>query len=59
MLPESLGDAIERFRSSKLMKEVLGEHIHEYLSKRKTREWKREFPGVGDEVEIDRQFEVL
>jgi glutamine synthetase len=40
------------------MKEVLGEHIHEYLVEAKTREWK-EFLLQVTKWEIDRQFEVL
>lgn len=57
-LPESLGKAIDRFRSSALMREVLGEHIHEYLVEAKTREWQEYLLQVTP-WEIDRQFEVL
>ena len=38
-LPGSLGDAIELFANSALMKEVLGEHIHTFYAENKRAEW--------------------
>lgn len=38
-LPNNLGEALERFKHSALMKEVLGEHTHSYLVEAKGREW--------------------
>ncbi|MDO4854568.1 MAG: type I glutamate--ammonia ligase [Coriobacteriia bacterium] len=38
-LPDNLGEAVEIFASSELMKEVLGEHIHGFLVEAKRREW--------------------
>ena len=39
LLPENLGQAIEAFSQSELMKETLGEHIFDYLIKTKQAEW--------------------
>lgn len=38
-LPGDLGEAIDRFADSELMKEILGEHIHHYLVRNKRAEW--------------------
>ncbi len=38
-LPRDLGEAIEAFRSSELMREVLGDHTFEFLVEEKSREW--------------------
>jgi glutamine synthetase len=38
-LPESLGQALEIFSQSKLMKETLGEHIFTHYMHIKTAEW--------------------
>jgi glutamine synthetase len=38
-LPGSLGDAIDNFEASELMKEVLGDHIHSFYVKNKRAEW--------------------
>ena len=38
-LPGTLGDAIDKFEASELMKEVLGEHIHSFYVKNKRAEW--------------------
>lgn len=39
LLPWTLGEAIEEFNSSKLMKEILGDAVHAYLVETKRREW--------------------
>ena len=41
-LPTNLGEALERFKQSELLKDALGEHIFSYLCERKAEEW-REF----------------
>jgi len=38
-LPGTLGEAIDKFEASDLMKEVLGEHIHSFYVKNKRAEW--------------------
>ena len=57
-LPESLGQAVELFAESELMREVLGQHIHSYLVKEKRREW-NEFQASVSPWELDRYLEVL
>lgn len=57
-LPEDLGEAVELFAQSDLMKEVLGEHIHGYLTEAKRAEWK-EYQRIVTQWEIDRGLGVL
>lgn len=38
-LPKDLGEAIELFEKSEVMKEILGEHIHSYYVENKKAEW--------------------
>jgi len=38
-LPGTLGEAIDKFEASELMKEVLGDHIHSFYVKNKRAEW--------------------
>ncbi|MCR5582939.1 MAG: type I glutamate--ammonia ligase [Eggerthellaceae bacterium] len=57
-LPLTLGNAIELFTESDLMKSVLGEHIHGYLVDAKSREW-REYLKQVSPWELDRWLEVL
>lgn len=38
-LPKDLGEAIELFEQSEVMKEILGEHIHSYYVENKKAEW--------------------
>ena len=38
-LPRTLGDAIKKFEKSELMREVLGDHICDFLVETKWREW--------------------
>jgi glutamine synthetase len=47
-LPHTLGEAIERFEKSELMREALGEHIFEYLIAAKRREWNEYCTTVTD-----------
>ena len=39
LLPFNLGEAVDRFEASDLMKRTLGEHIHSYLVQAKRAEW--------------------
>ncbi len=57
-LPDSLGQAVELFAGSRLMREVLGEHIHSYLVQEKRREW-NEYQSSVSSWELDRYLEVL
>ena len=57
-LPESLGEAVEIFAKSELMRETLGEHIHSYLVKAKRREWE-EYQRYVSQWELDRYLAVL
>lgn len=57
-LPEDLGEAVELFERSELMREVLGEHIHGYLTEAKRAEW-REYQRIVTQWEIDRGLGVL
>jgi glutamine synthetase len=38
-LPGTLGEAIDKFEASALMKEVLGDHIHSFYVENKRAEW--------------------
>ena len=57
-LPESLGEAVERFAGSKLMRETLGEHIHDYLVRTKREEWEA-YQGIVTAWELERNLAVL
>lgn len=58
VLPESLGEAIDLFAASDLMKEVLGEHIHTFLVDAKREEW-NEYQRQVSGWELDRYLGVL
>jgi glutamine synthetase len=47
-LPENLGEAIEEFKRSKLMKETLGEHVFNKYLEIKTTEWNEYQKTVTD-----------
>ncbi len=57
-LPESLGEAVELFAGSELMREVLGSDIHSYLVDQKRLEW-NQYQGAVSQWELDRYLEVL
>lgn len=57
-LPESLGEAVELFAESTLMREVLGEHIHSYLVRAKRAEWEA-YQGIVTPWELERDLAVL
>ena len=58
VLPESLGEAVELFAESDLMKEVLGDHIHSFLVETKREEWNRYQCHVSA-WELDRYLGML
>jgi glutamine synthetase len=57
-LPQSLGEAIEIFENSELMKKTLGSHIHTYLVDTKRKEWE-EYCSSVSQWELDRYLAVL
>lgn len=57
-LPTSLGEAIEKFEDSRLMKDVLGDHIFTYLVNAKKAEW-AEYQRTVSQWEVDRYLAVL
>jgi len=57
LLPGTLGEAIELFAESELMKEVLGEHIHSFYVANKREEWK-EYRLQVSEWELDRYLSI-
>ena len=57
-LPTTLDEAIDRFEKSELMREVLGEHIHQFLVDEKRREWDSYRRSVS-RWELDRYLEQL
>jgi glutamine synthetase len=57
-LPGSLGDAIELFAKSELMKEVLGEHIHTFYTENKRAEW-NEYRTQVSQWELDKYLPVI
>ena len=58
MLPADLGEAVDLFESSELMKRTLGEHIHSYLVETKRAEWLGYLRHVCS-WELDRYLAVL
>ena len=58
MLPANLGEAVDLFESSDLMKKTLGDHIHSYLVETKRAEWVDYLCHVSP-WELDRYLAVL
>ena len=58
VLPDTLGEAVELFARSELMKEALGEHIHTFLVEKKREEW-NEFQRHVSDWELDRYRWVM
>ena len=58
VLPASLGDAIERFEASTLMRETLGDHVHDTLIANKKLEW-AEYRSQVTPFEISRYLPLL
>jgi len=57
-LPGTLGEAIDKFEASELMKEVLGEHIHSFYAANKRAEWD-EYRLQVTEWELDRYLSTI
>ena len=57
-LPTNLGEAIDLFAASDLMKKTLGDHIHTYLIEAKRAEWMSYLNQVS-QWELDRYLAVL
>lgn len=57
-MPESLGEALHHFRNSKLMKDILGEHIFENFITVKQREWDA-FRSQVTTWELERYLPIL
>ncbi|WP_251213010.1 glutamine synthetase family protein [Adlercreutzia murintestinalis] len=57
-LPETLGEAVDEFAASDLMRSVLGEHIHGYLVEAKRAEWAA-YQQIVTPWELDRFLAVL
>ena len=57
-VPTTLGEAIDAFEGSALMREVLGDHIHSFLVEEKRREWDSYRRSVS-QWELDRYLEEL
>ena len=47
-LPRTLGEAVDRFAASELMRETLGDHIFNFMVDAKTREWEDFCTSVTD-----------
>ena len=58
ILPGTLGEAIDLFEHSELMKEVLGEHIHAFYVANKRKEWD-EYRMQVTEWELDKYLSVI
>ena len=54
-LPRTLGEAVERFRGSEVMRDILGDHIVDFLSDAKQREWE-EYSSVVSEWELQKYY---
>ena len=57
-LPVNLGEAVDRFEKSELMRQTLGDHIHSYLVEAKRDEWMSYLRHVS-QWELDRYLAVL
>ena len=57
-LPRNLGEAVELFEGSELMKEVLGEHTHNYILSAKKDEW-TEYSSTVSKWELDKYLAIL
>jgi glutamine synthetase len=57
-LPEDLHDAIVLAEGSKVLREALGEHVHEYLIRNKRSEWDS-FKSYVSPYELERYLPVL
>jgi glutamine synthetase len=58
LLPTNLGEAIDLFEGSDLMRRLLGEHIHAFFVRNKREEWEAYNANVS-QWELDRYLAVL
>ena len=57
-LPEDLYEAIELASESKILREVLGEHVHEFLIRNKREEWDA-YKAYVTPYELERYLPIL
>jgi glutamine synthetase len=57
-LPSTLGEAIDLFEHSEAMKDILGEHIHEYFVRNKKAEWSG-YQTYVSQWELDKYLPIL
>lgn len=57
-LPKNLGEAIELFENSEVMKDILGEHIHSFYAENKKAEW-ADYIKYVTQWELDRYLSVI
>ncbi len=57
-LPESLHEAIQVAEQSKVLRDALGEHVHEYLIRNKREEWDA-YKGYVTPYELERYLPIL
>ncbi len=57
-LPEDLYEAIELAASSKLLRDALGEHVHEFLIRNKRQEWDA-YKAYVTPYELERYLPIL
>ena len=57
-LPEDLHDAIQLAEGSKVLRDALGDHVHEYLIRNKRAEWDS-FKSYVSPYELERYLPVL
>jgi glutamine synthetase len=58
ILPDSLGKAITLFEESEVMKEILGDHIHEFFVANKKAEW-ADYKTQVSPWELDNYLSIL
>jgi glutamine synthetase len=57
-LPEDLNEAIHAAQDSKVLRECLGEHVHEFLIRNKREEWDA-YKAYVTPYELERYFPIL
>jgi glutamine synthetase len=57
-LPADLHEAIELANESKILREALGDHVHEFLIRNKREEWDA-YKSYVTPYEIDRYLPIL
>jgi glutamine synthetase len=57
-LPQDLHDAIELAEGSDVLRDALGEHVHEFLIRNKRQEWDA-YKAVVTPYELERYLPIL